>query len=206
MGPGVRVAFLYYHFTHRALTSLSGQLYHMKHTRRIHIEMCVSPTILGVCMQSILVTGGAGFIGSHFVDHLLATYSDYQVVVLDKLTYAGKKANLAKAMLCGDRLKFVEGDAADLELDRWLFREYHCDAVVHFAAESHVVRSTAEPLSFFSNNIDCTAMLLEAARFAEVQQFLLISTVEVYGSCSMNQQPWRETDPIRATTPYAASK
>lgn len=181
--------------------------YHVKHTRWIPIEIWVSPHFLGVCMQSILVTGGAGFIGSHFVDYILATYPECRVVVLDKLTYAGKKANLAEAMLWGqDRLKFVEGDAADLALNRWVFQAYHCDAVVHFAAESHVVRSTEHPLSFFSNNINSTAMLLEAARFAGVQQFLLISTVEVYGSCSMSQKPWQETDPIRATTPYAASK
>lgn len=158
-------------------------------------------------MWSILVTGGAGFIGSHFVDYILTKYPDYRVVVLDKLTYAGNTANLAAAMQwAGNRLKFVHGDVADLALNRRLFDEYHCNAVVHFAAESHVVRSTADPLLFVHNNISGAAHLLEAARDAGVQRFLLISTVEVYGACTLDQRPWRETDLIQANTPYAASK
>lgn len=158
-------------------------------------------------MWSILVTGGAGFIGSHFVDHILTKHPEYQVVVLDKLTYAANTANLAAAMQwAGNRLKFVHGDVTDLALNRRLLDEYRCDAVVHFAAESHVVRSTADPLLFVHNNITGAAHLLEAARDAGVQRFLLISTVEVYGACTPDQWPWRETDPIQANTPYAASK
>lgn len=158
-------------------------------------------------MQSILVTGGAGFIGSHFVDYILTKHPDYRVVVLDKLTYAGNTANLVPSMQsAGNRLKFVHGDVADLAPNRRLLEEYRCDAVVHFAAESHVVRSTVDPLLFVHNNITGAAHLLEAARDAGVQRFLLISTVEVYGACTPDQRPWRETDPIQANTPYAASK
>jgi dTDP-glucose 4,6-dehydratase len=157
-------------------------------------------------MRSILVTGGAGFIGSHFVDLLLATYSDYRVVVLDKLTYAGNRENLRDAF-ASDRLKFVRGDVRDLELDRSLLRTYHCDAVVHFAAESHVERSTENPLLFASTNATGTITLLEAARLeGGVKRFLLVSSVEVYGPCAEFGSPWREDDPIYPPTPYAAAK
>lgn len=157
-------------------------------------------------MRCILVTGGAGFIGSHFVDLLLATYPDYRVVVLDKLTYAGNTDNLRDAF-ASDRLEFVRGDVRDLESDCALLRTYHCDAVVHFAAESHVERSTEEPLLFASTNADGTAILLEAVRrVGSVQRFLFVSSVEVYGSCAELGRPWREEDRIDPPTPYAAAK
>ncbi len=157
-------------------------------------------------MRCILVTGGAGFIGSHFVDLLLATYFDYRVVVLDKLTYAGNRENLRDAF-GSDRLKFVRGDVRDLELDRSLLRTYHCDAVVHFAAESHVERSTENPLLFASTNATGTITLLEAARLeGGVKRFLLVSSIEVYGPCAEFGSPWREEDRIDPPTPYAAAK
>ncbi len=157
-------------------------------------------------MRCVLVTGGAGFIGSHFVDFLLNTHPDYRIVVLDKLTYAGNRENLRDAFASG-RLEFVQGDVRDLELDRSLLRTYHCEVVAHLAAESHVETSTQEPLLFARSNSDGTAVLLEAARLeGGVQRFLLVSSVEVYGSCAERGQPWREDDPIYPPTPYAAAK
>jgi dTDP-glucose 4,6-dehydratase len=158
-------------------------------------------------MRSVLVTGGAGFIGSHFVDYLLANYPEKRVIVLDKLTYAGNTAHLDEAKrLAGNRLRFVQGDVANLALDTWLLEEEHCEAIIHFAGESHVVRSTQDPLLFLRHNNDGTVVLLEAARCAHIQRFLLISSVEVYGSCGPQEDAWRETAMAQATTPYAASK
>ncbi len=156
-------------------------------------------------MESILITGGAGFIGSHFVDYLLEAHPRYHVTVLDKLSYAGKRENLCRAMqLYGDRLNFVEGDVRNLYFGRRLLSGY--DAVVHFAAESHVERSTEEPLLFANNNTSGTVTLLEAARLEKVQRFLLISSVEVYGSRPEGDRPSREDDLPGAPSPYAASK
>ena len=156
-------------------------------------------------MRSIVVTGGAGFIGSHFVESILTSHPDYRVIVLDKLTYAGKRSNLRNAeALAGDRLTFVRGDVGDLELDLHVLRG--CDLVIHFASESHVERSTRDPLLFARNNSNNTAILLEAARLERVKRFLLVSTVEVYGSCDAQGAPWREGNPLNASTPYAASK
>lgn len=156
-------------------------------------------------MESILVTGGAGFIGSHFVDYLLDTHPDCHVTVLDKLSYAGKRENLCRAMqVHGNRLTFVEGDVRNLYFGRRLLAGY--DAVVHFAAESHVERSTEEPLLFANNNTSGTVTLLEAARLERVQRFLLISSVEVYGSRPEGDRPSREEDLPGAPSPYAASK
>jgi dTDP-glucose 4,6-dehydratase len=156
-------------------------------------------------MRTLLVTGGAGFIGSHFVDYTLAAHRDYHVVVLDKLTYAGKRSNLREAeATAGDRLTFVQGEVGDMELVRQLLRD--CDQVVHFASESHVVRSTQDPLLFARNNMNSTALLLEAARLQGVRRFLLISTVEVYGSCHERLTASREDDLVKPSTPYSAAK
>jgi dTDP-glucose 4,6-dehydratase len=156
-------------------------------------------------MESILITGGAGFIGSHFVDYLLEAHPNCHVTVLDKLSYAGKRENLCQAMqLHRNRLKFVEGDVRNLYVSRRLLAGY--DAVVHFAAESHVERSTEEPLLFANNNTSGTVTLLEAARLEKVQRFLLISSVEVYGSRPEGDRPSREDDLPGAPSPYAASK
>ena len=156
-------------------------------------------------MQSILVTGGAGFIGSHFVDYLLDTHPNCRVTVLDKLSYAGKRENLCRAMtLHGKRLTFMEGDVRNLYFGRRLLGS--CDAVVHIAAESHVERSTEEPLLFAQNNTSGTVTLLEAARLEGVQRFLLVSSVEVYGSLPQGARPSREADLPGAPSPYAASK
>ncbi len=158
-------------------------------------------------MQSILVTGGAGFIGSHFIDYILATYPDYRVVILDKLTYSSNQDYLRQAAVCApDRLRFVEGDPAQEGLARGLLDEYPCDFVVHFAAESHVERSVETPMLFWKSNADGSAHLLEAARLKKVRRFLLVSSVEVYGPQDGEYRPWREDDRIQPPTPYAAAK
>jgi dTDP-glucose 4,6-dehydratase len=153
----------------------------------------------------ILVTGGAGFIGSHFVRTMLTggypAYADADVVVLDKLTYAGNRANLAPVE-DSPRLTFVEGDILDGERVGDLMAGV--DAVVHFAAESHVDRSITGAADFVVTNVVGTQTLLEAARRARVGRFLHVSTDEVYGS--IPEGSWPETHPLEPNSPYSASK
>ena len=155
--------------------------------------------------MKILVTGGAGFIGSHFVRTMLTggypAYADADVVVLDKLTYAGNRANLAPVE-DSPRLTFVEGDILDGERVGDLMAGV--DAVVHFAAESHVDRSITGAADFVVTNVVGTQTLLEAARRARVGRFLHVSTDEVYGSIA--EGSWTETWPLAPNSPYAASK
>jgi len=152
-------------------------------------------------VRTILVTGGAGFIGSNFIHHLLSAY-DYHVVNLDALTYAGNLDNLRDI---GDdpRYRFVHGDICDAELVEGLVRE--ADAVVNFAAETHVDRSLMEAGSFIRTDILGAYVLLEAARRHGVERFLHISTDEVYGDIAPGLSS-REEDPLRPRSPYAASK
>ncbi len=158
-------------------------------------------------MRSILVTGGSGFIGSHYLNHMLAAHPDYRAIVLDKLTYAGNKQYLCEAAHAApERLEFVRGDLAEEWFAQWLLDEYQCDLVVHFAAESHVERSLETPMLFWKSNADGSAFLLEAARLKKVKRFLLVSSVEVYGPQAEDAAPWREDDVIRPPTPYAAAK
>jgi dTDP-glucose 4,6-dehydratase len=153
-------------------------------------------------MQHILVTGGAGFIGSNFVRHLLATYRQYQVTVLDKLTYAGNLENLAEVE--GDaRLAFVEGDICEPATVDPLVRRH--DAVVNFAAETHVDRSLLQPGAFVQTDVFGTYVLLEAARLAGGKRMVQVSTDEVYGDVPPGQSS-RETDMLRPRSPYSASK
>lgn len=152
-------------------------------------------------MRTILVTGGAGFIGSNFIHHLLSKY-DYQVINLDKLTYAGNLDNLRD--VAGDpRYRFVQGDICDAELVGRLMAE--ADAIAHFAAESHVDRSLMDPGAFIQTDVYGTYVLLEAARERGVERFLHVSTDEVYGQ-SLGDQRFTESDPFRPRSPYAASK
>jgi dTDP-glucose 4,6-dehydratase len=151
--------------------------------------------------MKLLVTGGAGFIGSNFVRHVLREHPDDRVVNLDKLTYAGNPANLADVER-DPRYTFVQGDVCDGAVVRELLRDV--DAVVNFAAESHVDRSLVEPDAFLRTDVFGVFTLLEAARELRIPRFLHISTDEVYGSVPEGSST--ETAPLRPSNPYSASK
>jgi dTDP-glucose 4,6-dehydratase len=149
----------------------------------------------------LLVTGGCGFIGSNFIRHLLAAHPDDSVVNLDKLTYAGNPANLADVE--GDpRYRFVHGDICDATLVRDAAKD--ADAVINFAAESHVDRSLMEPDAFLKTDVFGVFTLLEAVRELKIRRLLHVSTDEVYGSVERGSS--RESDPLRPSNPYSASK
>jgi len=149
----------------------------------------------------ILVTGGAGFIGSNFVRHVLTAHSDDTVVNFDKLTYAGNLENL-RDVETDPRYRFVRGDIGDRA--QVLEAMEGVDAVVHFAAETHVDRSNAGAAEFLSTNVTGTFTLLEAARELKVARFVAIGTDEVYGSIAKGAA--RELDPLNPSNPYSASK
>src|SRR5690349_326305 len=151
----------------------------------------------------LLVTGGAGFIGSNFVLSTIAETGE-GVVNLDKLTYAGNLKNL-DSLRAASRHVFVRGDICDRELVRRLLREHKPRAIVHFAAESHVDRSIAGPAEFVQTNVFGTFCLLEEAK-AQKTRFLHVSTDEVYGSLSPTDPAFKETTPFAPNSPYAASK
>jgi dTDP-glucose 4,6-dehydratase len=151
--------------------------------------------------MKLLITGGAGFIGSNFVHNGLARHADWQVVVLDKLTYAGNLRNLAGA-LEDPRVQFIRLDICDRVVIDAL---KGCDAVVHFAAETHVDRSIEDGAPFVRTNVEGTWRLVEASRRAGVGRFLHVSTDEVYGSAGP-QGAFTETSPLNPTSPYAATK
>ncbi len=160
--------------------------------------------------QNILITGGAGFIGSNFVRHLLASDPQARVVNLDLLTYAGSLRNLAN-LPDDTRHTFVQGDITDGPLVTRLMQDHDIDTVIHFAAESHVDRSIFGPAAFIQTNIIGTFTLLEAAR--DVWQgkydrcrFVHISTDEVYGTLAATDPPFSETTPYAPNSPYSASK
>ncbi|MCH5276896.1 MAG: dTDP-glucose 4,6-dehydratase [Desulfovibrionaceae bacterium] len=156
--------------------------------------------------MKLLITGGCGFIGSNFIRLLLAERPETQVVNLDKLTYAGNLANLAD--LPPDqaaRYSFVKGDIADAALVAGLLAAHSFDAVVHFAAESHVDRSITDAFPFVNTNVLGTQILLDAARHAGVPRFVHISTDEVYGSLGA-EGAFREDTPLAPNSPYSASK
>lgn len=149
----------------------------------------------------ILVTGGAGFIGSNFVRHMLQKYSDYQVVVLDKLTYAGNLDNL-RDVQADPRFSFVQGDICDTRTVEQAAREV--DAIINFAAETHVDRSLLEPGAFINTDVYGTYILLEVSKKLGIQRYIQISTDEVYGSVEQGSSV--ESDPLAPRSPYAASK
>ncbi|MGH7263748.1 MAG: dTDP-glucose 4,6-dehydratase [Candidatus Rokuibacteriota bacterium] len=149
----------------------------------------------------VLVAGGAGFIGSHFVRHLLRAHPGYQVLNLDKLTYAGNPANLAD-VADEPRYRFVHGDVCDGPLVRDLMPG--CDAVVNFAAESHVDRSIHDAGDFIRTDVLGAWVLLEAARAAGVRRYVQVSTDEVYGA--IPEGAAREADRLRPSNPYSAAK
>lgn len=152
-------------------------------------------------MKSILVTGGAGFIGSNFVRYMLNKYKDYRIIVLDALTYAGNRDNL-KDMEGDSRYLFYEGDIRDAAVARNLMS--NVDTVVNFAAETHVDRSIHEAGGFIDTDIKGTFVLLEAAKEFGIERFLHISTDEVYGS--IEDGSFKETDMLEPNSPYSSSK
>ncbi len=154
--------------------------------------------------MNLLVTGGAGFIGSNFVRHILETYSDYKVINLDLLTYAGNIHNLDDIKENPNHL-FVEGNITDRVLVRSLIREHDIHAIINFAAESHVDRSITNPGIFVETNVQGTLNLLDAARECGVERYLQVSTDEVYGSLGEAGYFTEET-PLAPNSPYSASK
>ena len=162
--------------------------------------------------HQILITGGAGFIGSNFVHHWCSQYPEHRVIVLDALTYAGNRQTLA-SLEGQDNFRFVQGDICDRVLIDSLLREEEIDLIAHFAAESHVDRSILGPGAFVQTNVVGTFTLLESFRqyWNEKDQpkdyrFLHVSTDEVYGSLEPNDPAFTETTPYAPNSPYSASK
>lgn len=154
-------------------------------------------------MNNILVTGGAGFIGSAFVRHMVNTYPHYKIVVFDKLTYAGNLDNLL-TVKDNANYAFVQGDIADSESVRSTLETYGIDTIVNFAAESHVDRSILDPDAFIRTDVFGVYTLLEQGRLHGIQRFLQVSTDEVYGD--VHEGFSVETDPFLPNSPYAAAK
>ena len=155
-------------------------------------------------MRRILVTGGAGFIGSNFVQMILSEHPDCFVVNLDILTYAGNLENLSD-FLDNPNHKFVKGDISDAGLVTKVMDEFKIDSVVNFAAESHVDRSITGPKIFIETNVIGTLTLLQAARDRNIERFLQVSTDEVYGSLG-DEGMFTEDTPLSPNSPYSASK
>jgi len=155
-------------------------------------------------MNRILVTGGAGFIGSNFVRMVLSEHPDCIVVNLDKLTYAGNLENLAE-FLEHKNHKFIKGDICDGALVERILDEHKIDAIINFAAESHVDRSITEPKAFVEANVTGTLTLLGAARDRKLERFIQISTDEVYGALGPEGK-FTEQTPLSPNSPYSASK
>jgi dTDP-glucose 4,6-dehydratase len=165
-------------------------------------------------MKNVLVTGGAGFIGSNFVHFLQRVEPDVQIVNLDALTYAGSQANL-RSLPDPERHVFIQGDILDRALVDKLLREYQIDTIAHFAAETHVDRSILGPMQFIQTNVVGTFTLLEASRKYWLEEKALgeqkvhfhhVSTDEVFGSLAQDEPAWTEEIPYAPNSPYAASK
>lgn len=164
-------------------------------------------------MQKLLITGGAGFIGSHCIQFFLKKYPHYYIVNLDKLTYA---ARISFALQAQPNYYFVAGDITNFLLVSELFQKFNFDGVIHLAAESHVDRSIVDPLLFVKTNLEGTGVLLHAAYRHWFQapgqprhpnhRFVYISTDEVYGALDMHHKPFTETDTLAPSNPYSASK
>lgn len=157
--------------------------------------------------MKILVTGGAGFIGSNFIYYMLNKYPSYDIVCLDKLTYAGNMSTLENS-LKNNRFKFTKGDIADKLVVDKLFSKEQFDVVVNFAAESHVDRSIENPEVFLITNILGTQTLMDASKKYNVKRFHQVSTDEVYGDLPLDRPDllFTENTPIHTSSPYSASK
>ena len=157
--------------------------------------------------MTIIVTGGAGFIGSNFVFHMLQAHPDYRIVCLDKLTYAGNLSTL-EPVLQQDNFRFVKADICDRQAVDKLFQEEKPDIVVNFAAESHVDRSIENPGIFLETNIMGTAVLMDACRKYGIQRYHQVSTDEVYGDLPLDRPDlfFTEETPLHTSSPYSSSK
>jgi dTDP-glucose 4,6-dehydratase len=156
-------------------------------------------------VRNLMVTGGAGFIGSNFARLVLQRYPDYRVVVYDKLTYAGNLENLRDLEDDhGDRYTFVRGDICDAQKVQEVVRQHKVDTIVNFAAATHVDRSLMEPDEFIRTDVMGTYVLLEAAKEFRLARYHQISTDEVYGEIPQGRA--KETDPLHTRSPYSASK
>ncbi len=156
-------------------------------------------------MRNLLVTGGAGFIGSNYVRYVLQNHPDLNVVVFDKLTYAGNLDNLRDvAEQFQSRYTFVRGDICNAEVVEAAMREYQIDTIVNFAAESHVDRSLLTPDAFIKTDVNGTHVLLEVAKQFQIERYHQVSTDEVYGDVPVGSS--KEIDPLAPRSPYSASK
>ena len=163
--------------------------------------------------KTILITGGAGFIGSNFIHYFVKEHPDYRIINLDKLTYAGNLENL-KGVEDNPNYHFVKGDIANRELVEYIFQKFKSNYVVNFAAESHVDRSIEDPEVFIRSNVYGTQVLLDVAKefwvknsMFDYARFLQISTDEVYGSLPLeSHEKFTEESPIKPNSPYSASK
>ncbi len=156
--------------------------------------------------NNVLITGAAGFIGANFAEYFVDKYPNYNIVVLDKLTYAGNLDNLKKVM---DKITFIKGDICDYDLVLDILKKYNINGIIHFAAESHVDNSIKDPFIFTHTNVIGTHTLLEAAKNVwgegSDNKFVHISTDEVYGSLG-EEGYFTETSQIKPNSPYSASK
>lgn len=157
--------------------------------------------------MTIIVTGGAGFIGSNFVFHMLQVHPDYRIVCLDKLTYAGNLSTL-EPVLQQDNFRFVKADICDRQAVDKLFQEEKPNIVVNFAAESHVDRSIENPGIFLETNIMGTAVLMDTCRKYGIQRYHQVSTDEVYGDLPLDRPDlfFTEETPLHTSSPYSSSK
>ncbi|MCX7797876.1 MAG: dTDP-glucose 4,6-dehydratase [Melioribacter sp.] len=154
--------------------------------------------------KTVLVTGGAGFIGSNFINYILSKRDDYYIINLDKLTYAGNLENL-KPVEKNKNYHFIKGDITNRELVDYIFKKFNIKYVINFAAESHVDRSILGSEIFFRTNVIGTNVLLEASKRYDIEKFLQISTDEVYGSLD-NEGYFTEQTPLSPNSPYSSSK
>lgn len=157
--------------------------------------------------MKIIVTGGAGFIGGNFVHYMINKYPDYDIICLDKLTYAGNLETLEPVM-DNPKFKFVKGDIADRDFVYRLFEDEKPDIIVNFAAESHVDRSITDPGIFLQTNIIGTGVLLDACREYGITRYHQVSTDEVYGDLPLDRPDlfFTESTPLHTSSPYSASK
>jgi len=157
--------------------------------------------------MKVLVTGGAGFIGSNFIFHMLKAHPDYRIICIDKLTYAGNLSTL-KSVMDKPNFRFVKADICDRKAVFQLFEEEKPDIVVNFAAESHVDRSIEDPEIFLKTNILGTATLMDACRKFGVKRYHQVSTDEVYGDLPLDRPDlfFTETTPLHTSSPYSSSK